>query len=193
MTIEIVDNNINYLAKIQAELHAPKGQKNDFGNYNYRSCEDILKAVKSILKELDGSIMLSDEIKLIGDRFYVMATATLQVKGHTYFNEAYARESEIKKGMDAAQITGAASSYARKYALAGLFAIDNEKDADTMDNSQAAPTAKMRTRLQLQFLAMSRNSKNAGVKKMAENIDKFDDVKVAKKIEELKALMAAKK
>ena len=117
------------LNKIQRQLKAPKNQKNSFGNYNYRSCEDILEAVKPLLG--DGIVLLSDEIALVGDRYYVKATATFSLGSESASVSAYARESLDKKGMDSAQITGAASSYARKYALNGLFCIDDTKDADT--------------------------------------------------------------
>jgi hypothetical protein len=125
---------------IQAKLHAPKNQHNSFGNYNYRSCEDILEAVKPLLHELDWYLTISDEIINHGDRFYVEATVTVFNEEGTIVRSAkgIAREQETKKGMDAAQITGAASSYARKYALNGLFAIDDTKDADTMDNRESA-------------------------------------------------------
>lgn len=122
---------MNKLAEIQKKLKAPKGQYNNFGKYKYRSCEDILEAVKPILAENGCTLTLSDEIVLIGDRFYVKATARL--KGDNLCEEtiAYAREDLDKKGMDGSQITGTASSYARKYALNGLFCIDDTKDADT--------------------------------------------------------------
>lgn len=116
------------LNKIQQELKAPKGQTNSFGNYKYRSCEDILEAVKPLLGE--ATLTVSDEVVMLGDRFYVKATATLKEKDETATVSAFARESLEKKGMDSAQITGAASSYARKYALNGLFCIDDTKDAD---------------------------------------------------------------
>lgn len=119
------------LRNIQGELVAPKGQYNSFGKYNYRSAEDILEAVKPLLKKYDASIVLSDEIIQIGDRYYVEATATLYAAGEAMGNKAYAREDENKKGMDGSQITGTASSYARKYALNGLLLIDDNKDADT--------------------------------------------------------------
>lgn len=123
------------LSLIQSELKAPKGQQNKFGGYRYRSCEDILEALKPILAKHNATITLSDEIFLIGEntnfpRFYVKATATFTAGDYTRSVTAYAREEENKKGMDASQITGAASSYARKYALNGLFAIDDTKDAD---------------------------------------------------------------
>jgi hypothetical protein len=119
---------------IQAKLNVPKNQFNQFGKYNYRSCEDILEAVKPLLGGL--SLLLCDEIVLIGDRYYLKATATLTDGTETVSVAAYAREENEKKGMDSAQLTGATSSYARKYALAGLFLLDDNKDADTMDNSK---------------------------------------------------------
>ena len=121
------------LLNIQTELKAPKGQKNTFGNYKYRSCEDILEAVKPLLKENNVTLQLTDEIVFLGNRYYIKATAILKdTEEETKVeNTAYARESETKKGMDDSQITGTASSYARKYALNGLFCIDDTKDADT--------------------------------------------------------------
>ena len=122
------------LAKIQRELKAPKDQVNAFGKYKYRSCEDILEAVKPLL---DGAVLtLSDEVVEVGGRIYVKATATFLEDDSTYIATAFAREPEDRKGMDASQITGAASSYARKYALNGLFLIDDTKDADGMDNTK---------------------------------------------------------
>jgi hypothetical protein len=122
------------LNKIQQELKAPKGQINSFGNYKYRSCEDILEAVKPLL---GGALLLiTDEIIQLGDRFYVKATACIKDGDEIVQVSAYAREPLSKKGMDEAQITGATSSYARKYALNGLFCIDDTKDADTKNNSE---------------------------------------------------------
>lgn len=117
------------LAKIQQSLKAPKSQTNKFGGYKYRNCEDILQAVKPLLG--DAVLILEDEIVHIGDRYYVKATASFRDEGSIESATAYAREDEVKKGMDASQITGSASSYARKYALNGLFAIDDTKDADS--------------------------------------------------------------
>lgn len=118
---------------IQAGLVAPKNQRNSFGWYNYRSCEDILEAVKPLLYTTKTTLTISDEMVAVGDRIYVKATATLK-DAETWeiieSNTAYARESESKKWMDDSQITGATSSYARKYALNGLFCIDDMKDAD---------------------------------------------------------------
>lgn len=124
---------IEKLLKIQQELKAPKGQKNSFGGYNYRSCEDILESVKPLLKEYKCVLTLNDELVQVGERYYIKAIAVITdtESGNTYTNIAFAREEESKKGMDASQITGATSSYARKYALNGLFAIDDTKDADS--------------------------------------------------------------
>ena len=118
------------LNKIQGELNAPKNQRNNFGGYNYRSCEDILEAVKPLLKETGLVLTVSDEMVDVGGRIYVKATATITDGEHNISNSAFAREAEAKKGMDEAQITGSASSYARKYALNGLFCIDDNKDPD---------------------------------------------------------------
>ena len=123
---------------IQKNLIAPKGQYNSFGKYNYRSCEDILEGLKKVMPE-GAAVLIQDDIAMIGNRIYVKATATLHYAGQTISNTAFARESEEKKGMDSAQVTGATSSYARKYALNGLFLIDDTKDADSMDNSGATP------------------------------------------------------
>ena len=126
------------LAAVQSELKAPKGQFNKFGGYHYRSCEDILEAVKPILKAHSLALNLSDEPVMVGERYYIRATATLtDFAGQQASSTAYARESLDKKGMDDSQITGTASSYARKYALNGLFCIDDTKDADTDEYHQA--------------------------------------------------------
>ena len=130
------------LANIQQELKAPKGQYNSFGKYNYRSCEDILEAVKPLLKANGLLLRLYDEIEQIGDRYYIKATAYLSdiETEEAKANTAYAREQESKGGMDASQITGTASSYARKYALNGLFLIDDTKDADTDEHTKQTGT-----------------------------------------------------
>jgi ERF superfamily len=120
----------NSLAEIQAKVKAPKGQFNSFGKYNYRSAEDILEAVKQVINPMGFYISISDTIFTQGDRFYVQATATLSNGTETYTSTAFAREEESKKGMDGSQVTGASSSYARKYALNGLFALDDTKDSD---------------------------------------------------------------
>lgn len=131
---------------IQSEIKAPKGQYNSFGKYKYRSCEDILEAVKSVLFKHGFSITLTDHISEIGGRFYVKSTVVITDGNETYQTTAYAREEEAKKGMDASQITGTASSYARKYALNGLFAIDDTKDADATNQHNETKEAPKVTR-----------------------------------------------
>lgn len=135
------------LLAIQSELNAPKNQKNTFGGYNYRSCEDILEAVKPLLKKHNVTLILSDSMKETNNRVYVEATARLiDIDTQEFvFNTAYAREEETKKGMDGSQVTGASSSYARKYALNGLFCIDDNKDSDktnVADDEEEKPKPK---------------------------------------------------
>ena len=129
------------LSQIQDELFVPKGQYNDYGNFNYRSCEDVLKAIKPICKEIGCVLTITNELVNIGDRNYVEATVRLiDLDDATeVISKAHAREEETKKGMDGSQITGASSSYARKYALAGLFCIDNEKDSDATNKGDSEP------------------------------------------------------
>jgi hypothetical protein len=128
------EKQINPLAEIQAKLKAPKGQFNSFGKYHYRSAEDILEAVKKVVNPMGFSIVLTDQVKEIGGRIYVEAIASLFNGELEYSATGLAREEETKKGMDGSQITGAASSYARKYALNGLFAIDDTKDSDATND-----------------------------------------------------------
>lgn len=129
------------LLAIQTKLKAPKGQYNSFGEYSYRSAEDILEAVKPLNAEQGVLLTITDEIKEIGGRVYVVATATVSDGTDTLQVSAFAREPENKKGMDESQITGATSSYARKYALNGLYAIDDNKDADTNEHKQQQDNA----------------------------------------------------
>ena len=141
------------LMAVQAELKAPKNQHNSFGKYDYRSAEDIIEAVKPLLKENGLFLNMSDDIVLIGDRYYVKATVKVVdvVTGESVQTSALAREAAQKKGMDESQVTGTASSYARKYALNGLFAIDDNRDADT--NEYARQTS--------QNAAGARSTRNA--------------------------------
>lgn len=130
------------LALIQSKLKSPKTRHNNFGNYDYRSCEDILDAVKPLLKEAGCTLTLSDDMVLIGERYYIVSTATLTENGGREFKvKAFAREPLSKKGMDDSQITGSASSYARKYALNGLFCIDDARDADVEDSDDTLQIA----------------------------------------------------
>ena len=126
------------LRAVQSALKAPKGQENKFGGYRYRSCEDILEAVKPLLAENGLALIISDEMAMVGERYYVKATATITDGENSISVTAYAREPESRKGMDEAQVTGSSSSYARKYALNGLFCIDDTKDPDaTNDHGKA--------------------------------------------------------
>ena len=125
------------LISIQSELKAPKTQVNKFGGYKYRKAEDILEAVKPLLAKQKCTLIITDDIVLVGNRIYVKATATIKnEKGEFETSTGWAREEETKKGMDASQITGASSSYARKYALNGLLAIDDNQDSDTTNDGQ---------------------------------------------------------
>ena len=125
------------LIAIQSELKAPKTQLNKFGGYKYRKAEDILEAVKPLLAKQKCTLTITDDIVMVGNRIYVKATATIKnEKGECETTTGWAREEETKKGMDGSQITGASSSYARKYALNGLFAIDDNADSDTTNDGQ---------------------------------------------------------
>lgn len=149
-------NVITKLQKIQSSLKAPKGQTNNFGGYSYRSCEDILTALKPLLRDNTCVVTITDAIEVNKDRVYIVATAQLWdcESGEHIETHGNAREAETKKGMDDAQITGSASSYARKYALNGLFAIDDTKDADaTNDHGKGAskPTPSVKPDLDTLF------------------------------------------
>lgn len=140
------------LTEVQRNLKANKSKYNNFGKYRYRSCEDILEAVKPLLEGM--TLVISDELVLIGDRYYIKATAVIKdvETGETESSTAYAREPLDKKGMDESQITGTASSYARKYALNGLLCIDDTKDADTMDNTDLVGKEILATKAHLEEL-----------------------------------------
>lgn len=127
------------LMSIQQELKAPKGQYNAFGKYSYRSCEDIVEAVKPLAGKVKAVLTITDRVELVGERYYIIATATLMdaETGEKISVTSQAREEDSKKGMDAAQVSGSASSYARKYALNGLFAIDDTKDSDATNTGAA--------------------------------------------------------
>ncbi len=137
-------NVYEQLAKVQQALKAPKDMRNDFGKYNYRSCESILEAVKPLLAANGLALTLTDEMILVGDRIYVKATASVfpVAGGDPVSVSAFAREEESKKGMDSSQVTGAASSYARKYSLNGLFCIDDTKDSDATNTHGKEPKPK---------------------------------------------------
>lgn len=132
-------NVFEKLAQVQQGLKAPKGQYNSFGKYHYRSCEDILESVKPLLGATKAALTISDSMEFVGDRYYIIATASFTdtESGEAICVEARAREEQEKKGMDGSQISGAASSYARKYALNGLFCIDDSKDNDSTNEEEA--------------------------------------------------------
>lgn len=134
-----MSNIYSKLIAIQSELKAPKGQYNSFGKYKYRSCEDILEAVKPLLCKYQCALVISDDICMMGDRIYVKATAKLISGSEQIESSAFAREEETKKGQDASQVTGSTSSYARKYALNGLFCIDDTKDSDATNTHGQQP------------------------------------------------------
>lgn len=168
------------LLNIQTELKAPKGQYNSFGGYKYRSCEDILEAVKPLLKDNKCTLRITDDVVQIGERYYIKATAILTdleesdgYREREVQNTAYAREEETKKGQDGSQLTGTASSYARKYALNGLFLIDDTKEADTdehkKETGEEEKTEKLATEKQIELL-----------KKIAEEQGKTLDEEVVK-------------
>ena len=203
--------NINEkLLDIQTRLKAPKSQYNSFGKYPYRNCEDILEAVKPFLKEHKLTLRLTDEIVLVGERYYVQATAILSDGENTVTTSASAREEETKKGMDASQITGSSSSYARKYALNGMFAIDDTKDSDYTNNkddnknvttqqpkNQQKSKAKLITpeTMKAVNIALTRYKEKAHIdtKKLLEHIKKTLNISIDANMTEQQAKMVIEK
>lgn len=202
MTTTSIYSALNY---IQSNLKAPKGQFNSFGKYHYRSCEDILEGVKPHLKETNTCLVISDEIVTIGDHNYIKATATLYgADGGAVANSAFAKEPLDKKGMDPSQITGATSSYARKYALNGLFCIDDNKDADTDEYVAKTTQTKAKTQAPktnsvkekeakqgyLQKITQQMGIKQINPKLISEHINKTFNKKTSNELtaDELKAL-----
>ena len=161
------------LLAIQTKLKAPKGQYNSFGKYSYRSAEDILEAVKPLNAEQGVLLTITDEIKEIGGRVYVVATATVSDGTDTLQVSAFAREPENKKGMDESQITGATSSYARKYALNGLYAIDDNKDADTNEHKQQQENAPKKQQAQKQQQKQQQQEKGFTEQELHELVEKY--------------------
>lgn len=183
------------LMNIQQELKAPKGQYNSFGKYAYRSCEDILEAVKPLLKKEKVVLTISDELQYIGNRYYIKATATLidTESEATISNSAYAREEEAKKGMDGSQITGASSSYARKYALNGLFGIDDNKDSDTTNiQSKEEKEDKKASPKQIELIQKYYQDENLTKLLEVNNLEKLEDMSINKASEILSKLFAKK-
>ena len=156
-----MENNIySRLQAVQMELKAPKDQYNDFGKYSYRSCEDILEVVKPLCEKQGLLLSLTDEIVEMGGRNYIKSIARVieMETGKDFFTTAFAREDELKKGMDGSQISGCASSYARKYALNGLFCIDDTKDADTRDTRSEVQLATQKQQNELEVLCQKTGS-----------------------------------
>lgn len=178
------------LMNIQKELKAPKSQYNSFGKYKYRSCEDILESVKYLLEKYKVTIILSDKLEQIGERYYIRAKAILidTESNNSIENTAYAREEETKKGMDGSQITGTSSSYARKYALNGLLLIDDTKDADTDEftkennkgKTKEEPKEKKITPGQLKVLSKLYTGDNLVKLLELNKIDKLEDMSMEK-------------
>ena len=161
------------LLAIQTKLKAPKGQYNSFGKYSYRSAEDILEAVKPLNAEHGVLLTITDEIKEVGGRIYVVATATVSDGTDELKVSAFAREPENKKGMDDSQITGATSSYARKYALNGLYAIDDNKDVDTDEHKQQQENAPKKQQGQKQQAQKQQQSKEPTEQELHEIVEKY--------------------
>lgn len=178
------------LMNIQKELKAPKGQYNSFGKYKYRSCEDILESVKPLLEKYKVTIILTDKLEQIGERYYIRAKAILidTESNNSIENTAYAREEETKKGMDGSQITGTSSSYARKYALNGLLLIDDTKDADTDEfakennkgKTKEEPKEKKITPGQLKVLSKLYTGDNLVKLLELNNLEKLEDMSMEK-------------
>ena len=159
------------LSKVQCGLKAPKSQYNSFGGYYYRNCEDIQEAAKQLLCEIGALLVLTDDLISIGDRYYIKATASFIdcETGEKIENTAYAREEISKKGMDSSQITGATSSYARKYALNGLFCIDDSKDSDSEENNnltKAALISEFKSEIKRTGKSLAYFLKNSGVERI---------------------------
>lgn len=161
------------LITIQSELKAPKTQVNNFGGYKYRKAEDILEAVKPLLAKQKCTLTITDDIVMVGNRIYVKATATIKnEKGEVETSTGWAREEETKKGMDASQITGASSSYARKYALNGLLAIDDNADSDTTNNGQQQTQTQQPVPQQSSIAQYHSNDLNEGMEYLSRCINK---------------------
>lgn len=187
------------LAVIQSKLKAPKGQYNKFGNYNYRSCEDILEAVKPLLAETKTVLSITDQMEIVGNRVYVRAEAHLRdcedvSSSGELVTVSYAREEESKKGMDSSQVTGAASSYARKYALNGLFCIDDNKDSDSTNTGEKGKTSGKKAEPAKETEMIS----SENIMSIKNIIDKYpesklmDQIKVRFKVEDIKSLTKEK-
>ena len=191
-----MEENLSLVQKVvlvQDELKAPKGQFNKFGNYKYRSCEDIVESVKPILKKYNIMLNLSDEMVLIGERYYIKAVAGLTDGTDVIQSVAYAREPQELKGMSESQITGTASSYARKYALNGLLAIDDTKDPDTDEfATQTGKEIQKATPNQIALLLKTYVGENLDKLLKANNISKIEDLPMTKASELISKLKGTK-
>lgn len=184
------------LGVIQSKLKAPKGQYNSFGKYKYRSCEDILEAIKPLLSETKTVLSVTDQMEVVGDRIYVRSEAHLKdcEDAGEIVTVAYAREEESKKGMDSSQVTGAASSYARKYALNGLFCIDDNKDSDTTNTGEKGKTSGEKQESEKETEMIS----SENIMSIKNIIDKYpesklmDQIKVRFKVDDIKSLTKEK-
>lgn len=176
---------------VQSELNAPKNQYNKFGGYAYRNCEDIYNAVKPLLKKYLLSLVITDDVVVIGDRFYIKATATVfdTLSTEMLKNVSFAREELTKKGMDSSQVTGASSSYARKYALNGLFLIDDVKDSDTTNKgefvNEEVENGKVRSFMDDYFFKHPEQRVPFLNKYHIETVDKIDTVLTYKQIDSI--------
>jgi len=181
------------LINIQMELKAPKNQRNNFGGYNYRSCEDILEALKPLLAKNKVCLHIKDDIVEVGGRNYVKAIVTITdiEDGSGITNTAFAREEETKKGMDGSQITGASSSYARKYALNGMFAIDDTKDSDFTNSETKAETkaempVKKASAKQVELIAQLYDEENLSKLMSYYKVDKLEDLTLSQASQAIK-------
>lgn len=158
---------MNLLGQIQSKVKVAKNLRNDFGKYNYRNVESIYEALKPILAEFECALIVSDDIVMIGDRFYIKATAQIKDKTGAVLGEAtaFAREALDKKGMDSAQLTGSCSSYARKYALGGLLLLDDNKDIDSLDNSHQSNAKPQKSNLVALKQKIAKKLESAGIAK----------------------------
>ena len=184
------------LCIIQSKLKAPKGQYNSFGKYKYRSCEDILEAVKPLLAETKTVLNVTDRMEVVGDRIYVRAEAHLNDCEDTgeITTVAYAREEESKKGMDSSQVTGAASSYARKYALNGLFCIDDNKDSDSTNTGSSGKTAakKPESKEPVEMITSENVMSIQNIIDKYPSSNLFEQIKTRFKVDEVKGLTKEK-
>lgn len=185
------------LGVIQSKLKAPKGQYNSFGKYKYRSCEDILEAVKPLLAETKTVLCITDQMEVVGDRVYVRAETHLkdaEDSSSEIVTVAYAREEESKKGMDSSQVTGAASSYARKYALNGLFCIDDNKDSDSTNTGSSGKTAakKPESKEPVEMITSENVMSIQNIIDKYPNSNLFEQIKTRFKVDDVKGLTKEK-